>query len=156
MRADSRGMATTDRHVRPPEPSARPLALRLYVAGAVSLGLSALYGGFVLMRDRAAEPLGMPMEWLEGTPFRDYFVPGATLFGVFGVGSFAVLYGVARRRPWARVAAVGLGVAQVGWILAEVLFLRAVHPLHLVYGGLGAALAWLASRPAVREYLETR
>lgn len=153
VRAHGYHMATTDRSVDTTEPSAGPLAVRLYVIGAVSLGLSALYGGLALIRNPADDPLGMPVEWLDGTPFRDYFVPGLTLFGVFGVGSFGVLYGIARRRPWARIAAVGLGVAQVGWILAQVALLRKVHVLQAIYGGLGAALAWLATRPSVRTYL---
>lgn len=133
-----------------------PLALVLYVLGAVALCVSAIYGGLALMRRPADDPLGMPVEWLDRTPFRDYFVPGLTLFTVFGVGSAGVLFGIARRRSWARFAAVGLGLAQVGWIAVEVAVLRMLHPLHLAYGGLGAALAALASRPSMGEYLADR
>lgn len=131
----------------------RPLAVRIYVLCTFSLGISAVYGGAILMLERANDPLGMPLEWLDDTPFRDYFVPGLTLFSVFGIGSFAVVFGILRRRVWAWAAAVGLGVAQIVWIAAEVFFLRMIHPLHVVYGGLGAVLVALATRPSVREYL---
>lgn len=96
------------------------------------------------------EPLGLPTEWLDGTPFRDYFLPGATLFGAFGVGSFVVLRGVLRRRAWGRRAAVGLGAAQVAWIVVEILLLRRLHPLHALYGSLGVALVVLARTPSFR------
>ena len=134
----------------------RPLAVWLYVLVAVSLGVSAVYGGLALMRDPVDDPLGLPHEWLEGTPFPDYFVPGLNLFTVFGVGSFVVVIGVLGRRGWARMAAVGLGVAQLGWIGAEVFFLRRLHPLHVVYGSLGAVLVRLATRPSMRAYLNRR
>ncbi|WP_254769132.1 hypothetical protein [Salinilacihabitans rarus] len=143
----------TTHESRPAAARSPPLALRAYVLGAVALGLSALYGGLALMLRRASDPLGMPLEWLDRTPFRDYFVPGLTLFTVFGVGSAAVLFGIARRRPWAWPAAVGLGLAQVCWIAVEVTLLRLFQPLHLAYGGLGAALVALATRPSVREFL---
>lgn len=140
-------------HANIVECSARRLALHLYVLGAAALGVSAIFGGIALMRNPTDDPLGMPNEWLDDTPFRDYFIPGFTLFGVFGIGSFAVIAGVFRRHSWAWVAAVGLGLAQVVWIVVEIAFLRAVHPLHFVYGGLGAALVALATRPSVRYYL---
>ena len=134
----------------------RPLAVWLYLLGAVVLGISALFGGVVLMWRRADDPLGLPLEWLEDTPFRDYFVPGVTLFGVFGIGSLVVVIGVLRRRSWAGIASVALGVAQVVWIGVEVCYLRMIHPLHVAYGGLGAVLATLAARPSMREYLRGR
>lgn len=145
-------MATNQRYLHPELP-ARPLAVWLYILCAVSLGISAVYGGAILMLERANEPLGMPLDWLDNTPFRDYFVPGLTLFSVFGIGSFVVVFGMLRRRAWAWIAAIGRGVAQVVWIAVEVFFLRMVQPLHFAYGGLGAALIALATRPSVREYL---
>lgn len=148
-------MITTQQDT-PPEDGPRPLAVRLYVLCAVSLGISAIYGGMILMLERANDPLGLPLEWLDETPFRDYFVPGLTLLSVFGVGSFVVVFGVLRRRAWAWIAAVGLGVAQIVWIAVEVFFLRMVQPLHVAYGGLGAVLVALATRPSVREYLTVR
>jgi hypothetical protein len=132
----------------------RPPSVVGYAVGALVLGVSALYGGAALMRDPDDDPLGLPVEWLAGTPFRDYFLPGLTLFGVFGIGSFVVLFGIARRRLWARTGAVALGLAQVGWILVQIVLLRALSWLQLVYGGLGALLAVLATRPSFRAYFE--
>lgn len=148
-------MATKRRYTRSAR-TPRPLAVRLYVLCAVSLGISAVYGGAILMLERASDPLGMPLEWLDDTPFRDYFVPGLTLFSVFGVGSFVVVFGVLRRRAWAWIAAVWLGLAQIVWIAVEVFYLRTIQPLHVAYGGLGAVLVALATRPSVHEHLTVR
>ncbi|MFB6130047.1 MAG: hypothetical protein ABEJ28_04395 [Salinigranum sp.] len=134
-------------------PRSRPIALWLYVLGAIGLGVSALFGGGSLLADPTGSTMNMPVEWLAGTPFRDYTIPGAILFGAFGVGSGVVLYGIARRREWAWIAAVCLGAGQVGWIVVQVLLLGTVNVLHFVYGGLGLALAALALLPSVREDL---
>lgn len=139
----------TDRRETP----ARPLALRLYLAGAVALGVSALAGGVGLVSDPTGSRLGLPLAWLEGSPFVDYLVPGLVLFGVFGVGSFVVVYAVVRRLRWAWVAAVGLGLTHLVWILVELAIIQSFHPLHVVYGGLAIVLVALALRPSVRAAL---
>lgn len=134
----------------------RPPALWLYVLGAVGLGVSALFGGGSLVLDPSGDTMEMPTAWLEGTPFADYLVPGVVLFALFGVGSFVVVYGVVRRTAWAWHAAVGLGAAQVGWIVVQVSLLRMLNVLHVVYGGLGLLLVALALTPAVRAALRPR
>lgn len=130
-----------------------PVALWLYVVGALGLGLSALYGGGNLLLDPTGSTMNMPVEWLGGTPFSDYFVPGVVLFGVLGIGSFVVLLGILRRRDWAWFAAVALGVTLVGWIVVQVLLLRTTNVLHFAYGGLGVLLVLLAFSPSVRRRL---
>ena len=148
-------MATKQRDSGPGRIS-RPVAVWLYVLCAHSLGFSAVYGGVVLLLERANVPLGMPLEWLDDTPFRDYFVPGLTLFSVFGIGPFVVVVGVPYRRAWPWSGAFGLGIAQLVWIVVQVFFLRMLRSLHVVYGGLGGVLVALATKPIVREYLAVR
>ncbi|MFB6172608.1 MAG: hypothetical protein ABEJ23_08740 [Haloarculaceae archaeon] len=131
-----------------------PVALWLYAVGAAVLGVSALAGGATLVADPSGGGLSLPLAYLEGSPFADYLLPGLVLFSAFGIGSFAVLYGVARRRPWAWVGAVGLGAAQVVWIAVQLYVIRTLHPLQAVFGGLGAALVVLALLPSVRDALQ--
>lgn len=123
---------------------------------ASSLGATGLFGGGSLLLDPTGSTMDMPVEWLSGTPSPDYFVPGAVLFGLFGVGSFVVLAGVLRRRTWAWTAAVGLGAALVGLILLRLLLLRIVNVLQVLYGGLGVLLVALAFRPFMRTALTER
>lgn len=45
------------------------------------VALNAFGGGYYALS--GAE--GVPTEWLRGTPFQDYFIPGLILFGTIGV-----------------------------------------------------------------------
>lgn len=65
---------------------ARPAATRYLLGGLLAFGaLNAFAGGYYGMS--GAEDV--PKEWLEGTPFSDYFIPGLILFIIAG-GSFLV------------------------------------------------------------------
>lgn len=117
------------------------------------LGVSALVGGAMLILDPSGDSLSIPLSYLEGSPFVDYLLPGTVLFGGFGLGSFVVVYGIVSHRSWAWLAAVGLGAGQVVWIAVQVAVVGTLQPLHVVYGGLGAALVVLALLPSTREAL---
>jgi hypothetical protein len=65
---------------------AHPTAVRYSLGGLLAFGaLNALGGGYYGLT--GAE--GVPTEWLEGSPFADYFVPSLILLVVVG-GSFIV------------------------------------------------------------------
>lgn len=125
----------------------------LYIVGAVVLGLSALLGGFMLVMDPSGAALSIPLDYLEGSPFTDYLIPGIILFVAFGIGSFVVLYAIYRRLVWAWYGAVSLGLGQVIWIAVEMLIMGELQLLHVVYGLLGLVLVGLALLPSVRTEL---
>ena len=127
-----------------------PVAVWLYLVGALGLGASAVFGGSQLLLDPSGGSLGLPVEWLVGTPFATYLEPGAILLVVLGLGSFGVIVGTLRRASWAWPASVGLGVALVGWIAIQMLLLQRVHLLHAIYGGLGLFLLVVATRRSFR------
>src|SRR5678815_5144665 len=63
---------------------------------------------------------GVPTEWLKGSPFRDYFVPGLVLLVVVG-GSFAVAaIAVFAGLRIARFAALAAGTVVLGWLAVQV------------------------------------
>lgn len=131
----------------------RPPGVQLYLLGALVLGTTAVPSGGLLLADPSGATMGLEQEWLAGTPFGSYLVPGLALFAVLGGGSFVVLYGVLRRRTWAWPAATLLGVALVAWITTQVALLRMFHVLQVIYGLLGLALLALALVPSVRADL---
>lgn len=109
----------------------------LEVLTAVAAG----YGGIGLVWDDA---VGMPDDWLTGTPFPSWAVPGVLLLLVVGLpmGLAAVLE--LRRSVWAAASSVAAGSAQIGWIAAELLVMRRYNVLQPVMLLVGLAVLLLA------------
>ena len=84
------------------------------------IGISAAGGGYGLMVDPSGESLQIPQQWLEGSPFKDYFVPGLVLFLVNGLGNLAAAIVTFRRRTLAGLLAILLGAFMIAWIVVQV------------------------------------
>lgn len=117
----------------------------------VMLGVGALAGGAALMLGRHGEIMQMPISWLAGSPFTDYFVPGLILFTVLGVGPLVVAWLAWRANRWAPVLTVGVGGALLIWLLVQinVIGYQAEPPVQLIYLVFGAVitvvgLTWVA------------
>jgi hypothetical protein len=86
----------------------------------VFVALSAIGGGLAVVAalDR------FPPEWLHGSPFSDYSIPGLILAGVVG-GSAAAAAVVLWRRPRLGVPASALaGAILAGWVVGEIVILN--------------------------------
>jgi hypothetical protein len=88
---------------------------------------------------------GVPLEWLAGSPFSDYFIPSVILFVVVGgTFSFAAIAVFARWRV-ARVSALSAGIVVLVWIVVQVAIIGYVswmQPATFVAGALVLLLAW--------------
>ncbi|MBO1901354.1 hypothetical protein J4H92_05260 [Leucobacter weissii] len=77
--------------------------------------------------------MGIPLEWIEGSPFSSYFWPGIIL-GVV-VGGVQALALIAQRRgfrlAWGLHAAAGL--VMMIWIFVEIAIMLVWSPLHGIY-----------------------
>ena len=69
---------------------------------------------------------GVPTEWLAGSPFSTYFVPGAILFLVVGGSCIAAAAAVLADRPYARPASLGAAMIVTGWIATQIAIIGAV------------------------------
>jgi hypothetical protein len=135
---------------------------------AVLLGLltiGAVQGGIAMLADPLT-PLGMSVEYLEGTPVDDYVLPGLFLLGIAAASLITIaglVFGwrwkwaagiesrVGYRWPW--IAALATGAVLLVFEIIE-LFLVPFHPvMHpLLIAGSVAILA-LALSPSARRYL---
>jgi hypothetical protein len=146
---------------------ARPVSLRWLLGCLAFLGVSAAFGGIVLVLNPTGTWLQIPLSILQFSPFRDFLIPGLLLGIVFGLGSFATLlalwfrpawpFGTALTRftgaHWSWSAAVAIGLGQVIWIVTEMLMVRGADWLQFVYGGLGLLILLLSFQPGLRRYL---
>jgi hypothetical protein len=127
------------------ELGADPTAMRMLLLSLLLFhGLSALFGGAVLIAAPDGSILGLPLYLLADTPFKDFLVPGLILFTMLGLGSSIGWLLVYRRSSWAFLWVVALGVATVIWIVTQMIMLHGADILHAIYGGVGIGLVLLA------------
>jgi hypothetical protein len=132
---------------------------RTTVGLLVALGLMALAGGAALVSRPDGSVMQMPLSWLAGSPFPDFFVPGLILGGLFGVGSFAVAVLGLRNLRIAPFLAFAIGCGQMIWIVVELAIIRGISILHPICFGVGLAIAVASvswGRPVLLGWLAVR
>lgn len=115
-------------------------------------GLGALVGGASLVASPEGHFMKIPVELLHGS-FASFRIPGLILFGLglLNLGAFAAVW---RRSRWGWLLAwLAIGGMMV-WFLVEILILRQLHWLHVMWGypvllGAVAAAPLLPLRPAI-------
>ena len=103
----------------------------------VFIGLGALVGGCMLVKDPSGSALGVPLSFLEGSPFPDFLIPGIFLLAVNGVGSMIGAVLSFTRRRYAQEIAIVLGAILVAWIVIQVVIIRSFSWMHILYFILG-------------------
>jgi hypothetical protein len=119
---------------------------RTLIAVELILALNAL-GGAVYAFGGAE---GARREWLDGTPFNDYVIPGLILLVVVGGSLAAAAVALLRRAPVAWELSAAAGAVVLAWIVVEALMIGLVswmQPATLAVGMLIVGLA-IRLRPA--------
>jgi hypothetical protein len=119
----------------------RPSLIRNLLGGLLAFGaLNAFGGGYYGLS--GAE--GVPVAWLEGSPFQSYFVPSLVLFVVIG-GSllFAAITVFADSRI-ARLSAAASGGIVLVWIPVQVAIIGYVSWMQPTTAVGGLLVLWLA------------
>lgn len=109
----------------------------------------ALPAGWALAADPSGDVLRLPLEWLAGTPFRDYLIPGLVLLLVNGAGQATGCWLTVKRRPAYRAAAGALGGLLMLWIVLQLYWIgyqSLLQPLYLAIGALEIELARRTSK----------
>lgn len=81
--------------------------------------LNAFGGGYYGM----AGAEGVPVEWLEGTPFRNYFIPSLILFVLVGIPFLIASIAVFANLPVARMASYASVLSVSIWLLVEMIMI---------------------------------
>jgi uncharacterized membrane protein len=121
---------------------ARPILLgvQAFVAvTAVAGGLALIIGASIPSLSSILVP---PDDYLAGSPFTSYFVPGLLLAGLLGGIHIVAFVAVLTRRRWAMLASAAAAFATLIWIFVQMIYIP-FSPLQAVYFAAGIAEAGL-------------
>ena len=112
------------------------------IALEIFLGLGAAGGGLALMAGPNGEILPLPVAALSGSPFANYFVPGAILFTILGIGPLGAAVLACRRHAVAPLLTCAVGAALLIWLIVEIVIVGYSNdpPLQALYLGLGVVI----------------
>ncbi len=109
------------------------------------VGVGALFGGIAGMLN-PYDPLGIPADLLEGSPFSSFFVPSLILFAVIGLGHMFSGWTALKNSHYQGYISSVFSWALMIWIVVQCFMINAVDFLHVLYfliGLVGAVIAML-------------
>ncbi|MFC5929292.1 hypothetical protein D6T64_20345 [Cryobacterium melibiosiphilum] len=115
---------------RDPRRALRGLLLGLLYFGAVSAFGGGVLGVFV-------NGGGVPLDYLEGSPFTSFVGPGLILGIVVGGTQLLAAVTVQRRMPAGLLCSVAAGFGMLIWIFVELAVIREYSVLQTIYFALG-------------------
>lgn len=129
--------------------------------------ISAISGGLALVISPSGALLQMPLSLLEHSPFSNFLIPGLLLLIVLGLLPAYTAYALIRRprcrllerlNPdkeyhWSWSLAFIIGIALILWIDFQVMLIRSLSILHLIYSLLGVIIIIVTVLPATRRSL---
>lgn len=100
-----------------------------------------------MVSDPSGGMIGLPLEWLEGSLFPDYLVPGLTLVTILGLFPLAVALALVKGWSWGVIGSIAVGGALIIWMLVEILVVgyQSEPPLQVVFGSVGVAIVGLGT-----------
>lgn len=104
----------------------------------VFMGLGAVGGGFLLVKDPSGIELRLPLSLLDGSPFANFLIPGIFLLIVNGIGSMIGAGFSFTRSRYAQDIAIALGVIMILWIVIQLIIIKSFHWVQAFYFILGA------------------
>jgi hypothetical protein len=135
--------------------SKRPIGIKIAVASLLLLAFTSIGGGSILLDDPSGSSMGI-QSMMPFMPFNlhDFFLVGVWLIAVYGAVPIILAVGLWFGKKWAWLGALGLGVALVTWILAEVYLFYSFgftifYPL---IGGIGLLTISMLCFRSTREY----
>ena len=141
-------MPTSDR-------ARRPAAAWILLVLLLVQGLGGFAGGLALSVKPDGSIMGVPVSYLEGSPFSDYLIPGLILLLALGVLPLVAAAGLWLRRRWAWYASFVVGCGLMIWILVEITIIP-YDGLQIVFGVVGALIVLVALMRSVRRFYRVR
>ncbi len=139
----------------------RPVLAWILILLQFLLGLGAVAGGALLVAAPDGHLLQMPLSMLQHSPFPNFFIPGSILCIFLGIYPLMEAYSLWKRPAWrwpdvinpfktthwSWAGSLAAGVILLIWIIVEVILLRTVAFLHVLYFLWGMVLLVLTMAP---------
>lgn len=131
----------------------RPVSVYVLMILMLFQGLSGLAGGIGLILDPSGQSMQIPLQWLQGSPFSTYLIPGIVLFVVLGLFPLAVFIGLLKQWRLAWVASLLIGIALMIWLIVEIMVIgyQPQPPLQVIYGLVGIGILTTVLLPSVKK-----
>ncbi len=149
----------------------RPLfPLLLLSVCLLFLGVNGLIDSYLMLSNLNDTVMGMPLSYLEQTPFDSWFIPGLCLLFIWGIGSFVILLGLWLRpdwsvfrvftswthEHWAWALSILLGIGLLIWLTVQVFTLPSLAIIQLILATLAIVLVAIPFLPSMRQYYQLR
>jgi hypothetical protein len=105
--------------------------IQLFVA------IGAIPAGYLFISEPDGSKMGMSLEALAGSPFKNFFIPGLFLFSVNGVFNLVCSALSFLKYKYASVFGIGLGFALLIWVSVQVYSIGLTHFLQPAYFVIG-------------------
>jgi hypothetical protein len=147
----------------------RSLSVWVLVILQFFLGFGAALGGGLLILAPDGHLMQMPLDMIRNTPFSTFLIPGILLFTFVGIYPLVVAYCLFKRPSWslpdlvnpfkkmyfAWAASLLAGVVVIIWICVQMIMIRDISFLHIIYIIWGLAIILLTLSPGMhRIYLK--
>ena len=130
------------------------------------LGFGAFISGGLLVAAPDGSLMQMPLKMLQYSPFFNFLIPGIILLVLLGLYPMAVAYALWRKPAWrwpdginpfkymhwGWAASLSTGVILLVWITVQLVMLRSLAFLHVLYFVWGWMLIILTLTPGVRQH----
>ena len=105
------------------------------IATLAFLGIGAAAGGLMLIADPTGKRIGMPLSFLDHSPFQSFLIPGIILLVANGILSLLIMAATIRRSAGYGWWVAFQGCVLTGWITVEVIMMRVAAWPHYIYWG---------------------
>ena len=108
------------------------------------IAVTSTLSGLLMISNPDGGIMNLPLGILNGTPFRNFLIPGILLTTIVGgVNFLALFYNMQRhvkRYNWAMAG----GIMISGWMVVQMILIHAAYWLHYLYLGVGILIILLA------------
>lgn len=119
--------------------------MKIFLFILVSIvAVTSTLSGLLMISDPGGGILNLSLNLLEGTPFKNYLVPGLLLTGLVGGVNTAAIYSSIAHSTTRYNWAIAGGIMITGWIIAQMILIQSVHWLHFIYFGAGVLIILIA------------